>query len=184
MMKADIDASGYCICNTGDEKNIDNAFKFVDWMFTDEATELLSWGKEGETYEVVDGKRKFITLGESSSQADFGIGSYGLYQRMDENAIEALYSEEQVSACRRMEKYMEPQANPLFWMSLSDDELKRKEAIEQDLFNYALETVSKFLLEQKPLSEWDDFQQGLIDMGVEDLLAIYTEAYNRIMTTK
>ena len=44
------------ICNTGKEKNR-NAIKFMNWLYSDEAMELTSWGKAGETYEVVDGKR-------------------------------------------------------------------------------------------------------------------------------
>lgn len=181
MMKADIDASGYCVCNTGDEEGIANSFKFVDWLFTDEAAELMSWGKENETYEVVDGKRKFLIAGDENPSIKFGIGTYGLYQRMDETAIDALYSEEQVSACRRMEKFMEPQSNPVMWMSLTDEESKRKEEIAQDLFNYALENLSKILLGQTPMSEWDNFQQGLVDMGVNELLEIYDGAYKRIV---
>ena len=49
------------------------------------------------------------------------------------------------------------------------------------LNTYTEEMLSKFLLQQEPMSKWDDFQQGLKDMGVEELLKMYTGAYNRIM---
>ena len=57
LQKTNLDFGGYCVCNTGKEEKQENAFKLVDWMYSDEGMELLSWGKENETYQVVDGKR-------------------------------------------------------------------------------------------------------------------------------
>ncbi|MBR2181775.1 MAG: extracellular solute-binding protein, partial [Oscillospiraceae bacterium] len=52
---------GYAESKTGNTGKIANAFRYINWFYTDEAVELVSWGKEGETYEMVDGKKKFIT---------------------------------------------------------------------------------------------------------------------------
>ena len=180
LMRGDLDFNGYSICNTGKEKNIQNAFRFVDWLYTDEACELLSWGKEGETYEVKDGKRYYLCGENENAQQKYGVGTYGVYQRMDPAAIEALYSEEQIEACREIVDYTEPNTNPLLWMSFTEDEMSRKIKLEQDICTYAQEEMSKFLLGQEPLSEWDTFQKGLKESGVDELLQIYKEAYDRI----
>ena len=55
--RGDIEMLGVSIPDTGRAEGIANAAKFVDWMYTDEAMELVSWGKEGETFEIKDGKK-------------------------------------------------------------------------------------------------------------------------------
>ena len=42
------------------------------------------------------------------------------------------------------------------------------------------ENLAKFILGQKPLSEFDSFVDGLYDMGLNDILDVYTSAYGRI----
>ena len=42
------------------------------------------------------------------------------------------------------------------------------------------EELSKFMLSQQPMSNWDAFQEGLVEMGCEELLEIYETAYSRI----
>ena len=77
IAKYNLDPTGYLICNTGKQDRIDNAFKLLDWMYSDEGSELLSWGKEGETYKVVDGKKKFIVGENETPQEKYGAATYG-----------------------------------------------------------------------------------------------------------
>ncbi len=173
---------GYCVVNSGDEKAQDNAFKLVDWMYTDEAAELLGWGVEGETYKVNDeGKKEFI-LGEGEDpQTIYGFGLYGGFQRMATEAYEALYSEEQIEACHFALPYMEDHVNPHMWLGFTGEAEKEVDDLHQELFTYTREQISKFLLGQLPMSEWDTFQKGLKDMGVDRLLELYTESYNGVI---
>ena len=182
ITKTNLDFYGYCICNTGDEERINNAFKLLDWMYTDEGSELLSWGKEGETYEVVDGQKKFILKEGSSPMLDYGVGTYGTYQRIDVAANEAIYTQEQVEQCHEAVKYTEDHANLTLWLPLNDDERKRVDELHSTLLSYCQEELSKFLIDQQPLSNWDNFQEGLVELGVEELLSIYDTAYKRVMS--
>lgn len=182
MMRTSPDFYGYTIPNTGREQGIDNALKLVDWMYTDEAAEILSWGREGETYKIEDGKKKFILpAADAAPNATYGVGTYGVFQRIHEEAYEAIYSEEQVAACREAMQYIEPRVNPTFWLPLNEEEADRVNVLRPELSTYIEENISKFLLGQKPLSDWDSFQQGLKEMGSEELLAIYDTAYSRVM---
>lgn len=181
IAKYNLDPTGYLICNTGKQDRIDNAFKLLDWMYSDEGSELLSWGKEGETYKVVDGKKKFIVGENETPQEKYGAATYGLYERISVEAFEAVYSEEQVKQGHEVVKYTESRANPTLWLPLNDEEMAIYNQNFDALNTYTEEMLSKFLLQQEPMSKWDDFQQGLKDMGVEELLKMYTGAYNRIM---
>ena len=40
--------------------------------------------------------------------------------------------------------------------------------------------MSKFMMAQTPMSEWDSFQKGLKDLGVDELITLYTDTYNRV----
>ena len=180
LMKSNLDYSGYCICNTGKSQRENNAFKLLDWMYTDEGSELLSWGKENETYQVADGKKSFILADGEVVQNTYGVGTYGLYQRMDTAANEAIYTDEQVAACHELLNYLEPRSNPASWVPLEEEEEKRIQNLKAEITAYMEESVSKFLLGQRPMSEWDDFQKGLEQMGVDELLEIYSAAYARI----
>lgn len=182
LTKSNTDFSGYVICNTGKEERINNAFKLVDWMYSDEGSELLSWGKEGETYKVENGKKKFIlSEDDATALATYGVGTCGLYQRIDVAANEALYSEDQIAAGHEAIKYLEDRSNPLFWLSLNPEAKKKAEEIEEVVGPYCGETLAKFVLGQRPISEWDQFQKELKDMRVDELVKIYDDEYNRVM---
>ena len=180
LMKANLDFNGYVVCNTGKQERIDNAFKLVDWMYSDEGAELLSWGKEGETYEVKDGRKQFILKEGEDVQNKYGVATYGLYQRISTEANEAIYSEEQVAACHEVLGYLEPRSNPASWVPLEEDEITEITDLKAELVSYMEENLSKFLLGQRPMSGWDEFQKGLDQMGAARMLEIYTTAYDRI----
>lgn len=174
------DGSGYAIVNTGKEESIDNAFKLVDWMYTDEACELLSWGKEGETYEVVDGKRKYILDGENTPLVQYGIMSYGLMQRVDPEACIQMAGDDQNRAIDLTLSNMEANVNPKIWIAFSDEELNSREMVRPAIETYTDEMLSKFILKQRPLSEWDSFVKELEDLGLQQLLDVHISAYSRV----
>ena len=180
LAKSNLDFSGYCVLNTKDEKMIANSIKLVDWMYTGEAEQLLSWGKEGETYEVVDGKKKFILENGEQAQIRYGVGTMGTFQLIEQEAYETMYTEENVQAGRDTLPFLEPYSNPTLWLAFNEEEESRRAQLATELRSYTDEELSKFLLEQKPLSEWDSFRKGLEQMGVQELLSIYEQAYARV----
>ena len=92
------DPMGFGVLNTGDKGRIANAMRYVNWFYSDEGAEIVSWGKEGETYEVVDGKRKFILEDGEEVTSKYGIKTIGTYLRVDPDMINASISEEQAAA--------------------------------------------------------------------------------------
>lgn len=182
LAKTNVAYRGYVICNTGKKEQMDNAMKLLDWMYTDEAMDILSWGKEGETYRVVDGNREYI-IGDQDNGAmqEYGVATSGTYQRIDTAAFEASYSKEQIEQGHEVVKYSEVNTNPLNWLAFSEEDEDRRIDLYQTLESYCWEHISKFLLGQTPMSEWDTFQKGLKDLGVDELLEIYTKTYDRVV---
>ena len=179
--KYTLDASGFQIMNTRDDRRIANAAKYVDWFYTEEGVELVSWGKEGETYEVVDGKKKFIT-DETGAQANtlYGFGTYGTFARMDPEAAVAFESEDIAETREMVLEHTMPYLNPSQWLAFNEEESKVIEEYSTALMMYCQEMISKFLLGQEPLSKWDEFVATANGMGLDKLIEAYTSAYNRV----
>lgn len=182
VTKSNIDLSGYCVFNTGNEARIERSFEFIDSLYSEKAYDLLSWGKEGETYELDEnGARKFILTGDETPQLKFGLLSYGTCLKVDPSADEESYTDEQVAAFRAIEKYLEEHVNPDAWITFTEEEADELATYRDDIEAYAQEGLSKFMLGQRPMSEWDSFIEGFKDMGVDEMLKIYESAFNRIV---
>ena len=81
---------------------------------------------------------------------------------------------------REAVKYNEINANPANWLAFSEEDEDRKTELYTTLQSYVWEQMSKFMMAQTPMSEWDSFQKGLKDLGVDELIALYTDTYNRV----
>ncbi len=182
LNKYNIDPDGFTIVNTGSEKRMANAAKFLDWFYSDEAMKLVSWGKEGETYEVVDGKKKFIS-DEKGTQANslYGFSTYGVFTRMDPDAVAAFESADIAKTRDMVLEHTLPYANPALYLSFNDEEMKVINNYSSALKSYTEEIVTKFILGQEPLSSFDAFVENVnSDFYLDELLAVYESAYARV----
>ncbi|MBE6966643.1 MAG: extracellular solute-binding protein [Ruminococcaceae bacterium] len=179
--RGDIEMVGFSICDTGRKKGIANAAKFIDWLYTDEAMELVSWGKEGETYEVVNGKKQFIT-DENGTLANtmYGFQVYGSFTRLDPEAAKALQSETTLESEQMVMEHTLPYLPVTLWLDFNDEEQDVIDTYSTGLVSHTNEMLTKFMLGQAPLSEFDSFVETLNEMGVEEVLAAYTSAYDRV----
>lgn len=176
------DPTAMVVCNTGDEDRIDNAIKFIDWMYSDEGTNLGRYGKEGETYELVDGVKKMIVAEGETVAQKYGFGTVGTYLRsasLEDQKAEV--GEKLATEYGKTNDYTAEYFNPTMWLSFNDDERDVYDEYFTALDTYKQEMISKFLLKQTPITEWDKFVADCKDMGLQELLDIHTSAYNRAM---
>ncbi len=181
LSKVNYESVGFTISNTGDEKRMANAAKFVDWFYSDEALELMSWGKEGETYEVKDGKKVYIKENENDQvNTLYGFFTHGTFARLDPEAVEATESAE-VSAVRDMAiRQSDPYYNPTSYLSFSNEENKVIDETFAACRTFSEEMITKLILGQEPLSKFDEMVQSLRDLGTDRLIGVYESAYNRV----
>ena len=181
MERGDVETTGLSVCDTGKADGIANAAKFIDWMYTDEAMELLSWGKEGETYEIVDGKKKFITDETGAAPNTlYGFQLYGSFTRLDPEAAAAVQSETTLASEDIVAGHMLPYYPVTLWLDFNDEEQTVIDTFNTGLKTYTEEMLTKFILGQEPLSNFDKFRKTLEEMSVADVLAAYESAYNRV----
>jgi len=181
MLRRNDEAIGYVMCNTGDDRRIANTAKYLDWFYTDEAMELVSWGKEGETYEVVDGKKVYIETGEGQNKTTlYGINTHGTFLRYDPEAILTDMDEDTLEVKELTEKHMLDYITPVRFLAFNADEQKIIDEYATACTTYSEEMLAKFILGQEPLSSFDEFQTTLDELGVQEVIKAYTTAYDRV----
>ena len=180
MPKSNSEYTGYVVCNTGKKDRVANAFKYVDWFYSEQGKEIVSWGKEGETFKIVDGKHEFI-LDEAGTPSRnlYGVGTYGLYQLVDVESNEAQYTEESNESAHKVVNWLEADFNPYEWLSLNEDEVLLKQQYETNLDAYVNEQLADFFQGNRPMSEWDAFLEEIKGLGLDKMLEVYEGAYAR-----
>ena len=181
IAKVNLDQTGYVIPNTGREEGIRNAIRVLDWMYSDEAKTLLSWGKEGETHRVNElGKREILTDSGKTAQLRYGVATYGLYQVIEEAAFNQVVAQgSEIDSI--MQTWTEQHANPKLYLSLTDEEKGILDVYATALDTYVHENVMQFICGTKSPDAWEEYVAQIETMGVDKVLEVYTQARNRVM---
>lgn len=163
---------------TTTSKHQDAAFRFIDSLFTEQGKTIQSWGKEGITYEVVDGKNKYLPIVKDTATraVSFGIRTAGVNAWFDNEANISLYNDETRASYIEAGKYIAPAAKTAVFTKEERDSISLK---EQAIDKYVSENVSKFIIGQRPMSEWDAYVKSVNNLGLADVLGVYEQAYAR-----
>jgi ABC-type sugar transport system, periplasmic component len=178
LLRTSYNGGGNVVCNT---KNSDNAMKFVDWLYSDQGEELTNWGKEGETYNVVNGERQFITDATGSTKEMlYGLLTFGFNLRMDDKCAETQYKGGTLDGIKSYYNYCEEHFNPKMWLSFTKDESDKVNPLKTTLQTNMFENITKFILGQTDMSQWDAYVAKMNSLGIDKYLAFYKTAYDRI----
>ena len=177
LLKSGFRDQGAMVCNTD---NQDNAIKYLDWLFTDEATWLVSWGIEGETFEMVDDRPKPILDDGETVAVKYGIGSDGLAIRRNGNDFGVDGLKEYVDAVYASEDIEQVDYNPIIFLKYTPEQQEVVSTVGTEIETYVQETISKFLVGEKDFSEWDSYVAEVESMGLDEYLAVLTEAYDAV----
>ena len=172
---------GLIICNNKNQDRIADTAKFFDWFYSDEAYELVSWGKEGETYEVVDGKKQYITNGSNEPvKTLYGFGVPGTFLRVSKQAIEDSESADIAENRAMVLEHRTATNNAVKYISFNDDEQEIMTDKRTAITKYTNEILTKIVLKQEPLSAWDSLEAKCYEYGLQEVLDTYEAAYARI----
>ena len=168
---------GYSISVTSD--HIDTVVQFIDWTFSEEGRDALSWGVEGETYTEENGEKIWIKDYTSPSElrTETGISLYSTYSWFDYDSHMKLFSDEVKKAYEENPQYDAPIV-PVPAFSEEEQELI---AIQGEaITKHRDEEIAKFIIGDRDLSEWEAFVQEVQNLGVEEIVDIYDAAYTRM----
>lgn len=164
------------------------ALRVIDYLYSPEGTDLISWGVEGVSYTVnADGKKEWSELVTNDPDFSFGdaVFKYALPTQGDWPKImsyEAWLDQETVDpdARRAHENYLK--SDPSLGMPnirLTQEESEAYNQIMTDIKTLIDENFINFITGVRPLSDVPVVLQQIEDMGINEALAIYQGAYDR-----
>ncbi|WP_158560377.1 extracellular solute-binding protein [Paenibacillus contaminans] len=164
--------------------NLDASLRYLDFIYSKKGREVLSWGKEGETYTVENGKRKFKPVFKEANdlRREAGIQTAGAYGWFDFDAWLALVKENEQEPYVEAQKYQFPVGNIL--PNLTKEELDATTIPSEQLYKYYATSISKFIMGETPMTQWDSFISSLNQYGLPKLLETYQTALDRNKTGK
>jgi putative aldouronate transport system substrate-binding protein len=159
--------------------------KMIDYQYSQEMADLIHWGVEGKTYQIVDGKKEFINKnGDWKELSDFGIGEpwtrqgfvfapqnyssdYIKYKNVrfyGDGKMEEMRPQEGMGIYTNPETAIAPyEQAPVIRLSKEDE--AKKAQIMTAVKTYVDENIFKFLLGERDFSEWDAFKKELSGIG-------------------
>ncbi|WP_339204295.1 extracellular solute-binding protein [Paenibacillus sp. FSL K6-3182] len=158
--------------------------KMLDYQYSDEMIDLMHWGVEGKTYQMVEGKKEFINKngdwqekkdlnGDGTTRQGFVFApqnystdyiAYKKVQFFAKGQFEEMRPQEGMGKFTSSETAIAPyEQAPV--VRLSKDDEAKKAQIMTAVQTYLDENIYKFLLGERNLSEWDAFKKELSDIG-------------------
>lgn len=176
-----------------DSKDFVAMMQFVDWLFySDEGQVFSKWGVEGVTYtRDAAGNFKltkdvdYIGLNPTATKklnVDFGFANGNFAYGGSTQLLESVFSDEE----KEFQKIMTarktlpvPPPHPL-----NSEEQEQFSLYEAPLKDYVTQQTLKFILGERPLSEWDKFKTELKGKNGDQYLSLVNGAYDRYKSKK
>lgn len=164
--------------------------RYVDYLYSDAGILLANYGVEGETFHYVDGKPVLTELVTNNPDYSYNLAlNIFTCDRqtpvpfiIDEQKARNDYSEDQSNAVAVWNEATDGLYNiPRQGVNMTTKEQGEYNSIYSDIDTYMDETISKFVVGDLSLDQFDSFVQKLKDMGIEDCIAIEQTAYNRYL---
>jgi putative aldouronate transport system substrate-binding protein len=172
-----------------DSKNFVAMMQFIDWLwYSDEGQVLAKWGVEGETYtgSAEDGTLKLASnvdwaglnpSGTKKLNVDYGYFNGVFAYGGSTNFLNTQFTEEekkfQEAMAERELRPTEP-AHPL-----TAEEREQTTLWATALKDHVNQQSLRFILGQRPLSEWDAYVAELKGKNMDQLMEIHNKAYER-----
>ncbi len=180
-----VSSSGAAI--TTSSKKIDAALKVLDYPYSPEGHILMNFGKEGESYTMVNGRPMFTDLvkhypgglGLAQAVARYGMMTAAMsYVKSKEWSLQKADDPVLLDA---LNVWMSSGVNKALPEGLSptSEESKKLATIMGRVNTYMDEMFVKFVTGAEPLSNYPAFIDNLRKLGIEDAVAIQQAAIDR-----
>lgn len=170
-------------------KNIEAAAKVLDYAYSEEGILLFNFGIEGESYEMIDGYPTYtekVTNNENGADMGTMIQYYARPNGIGPSIRDRRYMEQFAALPQQKEsievwnqtqakEHMMPQ------VTLTAEENEKITNIKNDIDTYKSQMFLKYVTGVEDMSTFDSFVSKLKDMGIEEVISVYQDAYDRYM---
>ncbi|MBD2843892.1 extracellular solute-binding protein [Paenibacillus sp. IB182496] len=179
-------SGGYTAAITGKAKNPEQIVKWLDFAYSEEGHMLFNFGKEGVSYEMIDGYPTYTEtimnnpdgLNVSQAMSMHFRSAYGGPFIQDKRYIEQYM---QMDAQKEAVKIWSEPENKIQMppVTMTAEENQQFASIMTDLNTYSDEMVTKFIMGVEPLTSFDQYVETLKGMGIEQAIQIQQAALDR-----
>lgn len=174
---------------TSECKNPEILMRWIDQSYEPEMSLQCSLGLYGTNLEKQpDGKIKKLSPPEGMTSEEFReitapavSGVYAIPKEIADRVIPDPSYEEKVSYVKMYEKFVPDNINIMPSLFYSKEDTERINDISTDVLSYTKSQFAKWILQGGVEEEWDAYVKKLNEMGLQDLLKIYQNAYDEYM---
>lgn len=176
--------NGWHISTNCEEDKMKLMCRFLNYLYTEEGATLANYGIEGVTYEVQDDGSKWYT-DEIMNNSEMTQTQALLYNLMYMAPCYADYTKYNISTLTTWKDFAEVWGSAdneynLPTLSLTAAEEETYSAAASDVETYMSEVIIKFMIGDMDIdAEWDRYIATMESLGVNDMIAIYQDAYER-----
>jgi len=162
---------------TKNAKDPELAFKFLDYASGEEAQTYYTWGIEGVTYEVKDGKKEFTEQGKNNDFIQkLGIGPVNLPISQSTESTDVMVAPWHAKIDKELEKYIKA---PFPFVYALPEEASVDSQYMPDITTYVEEMHYKFITGQESLDNFDKYIATLKKMNIEKVIEVRQAQYDR-----
>lgn len=166
---------------TSVNKYPDATMRWIDYFYGDEGSTMLRFGREGEHYELRDGipyyKEEFLAVDGGQAKITPYAGG-GAPHNISEKVASYINPPQVQEAQETLDPFM-PKVKygaPMF----NEETAQQVNILRNDLDKYYEEQSTKFIAGALSFDKWDEFQNTMKKMGLDELQQIYQEAFDKI----
>ncbi|MBB3126595.1 putative aldouronate transport system substrate-binding protein [Paenibacillus rhizosphaerae] len=166
--------------------NFKAILQFIDWLYySDEGEEFTKWGVEGVTYTKENGVRKLVDdinynglnpKGTKDLRIDYGFSGGVFAYGGTTELLQSMFSDEEKKFQEDMKKTKTVvPAEPPIPYSVEDRE--QATLLSTPLKDYSDQNTLKFILGERPLSQFDAFVNELKGQGLDNYVKLANKTY-------
>lgn len=167
-----------------DNKYPEETMKYFDFWYTEEGSDLISFGVEGIHYNVVDGKKVFT---DEVLNAEEGVPTYMRGQGQVETGVIRKFDAEYQGMTKEAQKGWD-MYNDNKWCKkqtefdvLNEEEIAIKEKYNSNINTFASEQRQKWIMGADDVdATWDKYVETIKSMHVDDMIKVNQAAYDRL----
>lgn len=172
----------YSVAVNAKSKYVEEIVELLDKQLSDDIIELVNWGVEGETFETVDGEKRWLIDYEERMEKGLD-GRSGMWVPIDVECKEQGLNPKDTEYCHQANQSVEQHGfyRSKTILSFVMEEKEKMKSITTPLSQYCDEQSMKFIVGELNMEEdWDQFIETLREMGYETVLEMYQKKYEEL----
>lgn len=165
------------------------AVQLIDYLFGEDGRMLTNWGKEGESYEIVDGKPEFTDhilnneegLSSLDAVAKYAFPIYGYAGPFyhDSYAAINLQLPQQQDAVKTWMEESTDMLIPILYPTKEESEIYTD--VMSEVSTYRSEMFTKFIIGKEPIEKFDEYVNTIKKYGIDKVIAAKQAQYDRYL---